>query len=336
MNAKTTAPIRWGVGSVAGINAATVPAILASESAELAGFASRDPERARRAAAEWGGIAYASYDELLADRRVDAVYVPTPNAQHAEWVHRAVRAGKHVLCEKPLAVTAREARGMVAAAADAGVLLAEAFMYAHHPRYTMLRELVSSGAIGTLRGIHVVFTFDASDELEHSGFQGAPGSGSLYDVGCYAVHLARLLTGAEPEAVTAYAAVSELHGGIDMSSALLLEFPDGVAATAQLGMWSADLDTVTVIGSRGRIEVPSAFLRSPDDHLLLVTDAEGTRRVEAPRVDHYELQIACFNSAVRGEGTLLLAPEDAIRQSEALDAATLAWRERRRIQLTAG
>ena len=331
-----TAPVRWGVASVASINAATVPAILASETAELAGFASRDPARARRAAEEWGGIGYPSYHALLADPGVDAVYVPTPNAQHAEWVHRAVRAGKHVLCEKPLAVTAQEARGMVEAAAAADVLLAEAFMYVHHPRYTRLQELIAEGAVGAVRGIHVVFTFDASDELEHSGFQGAPGSGSLYDVGCYAVHVARLLTGAEPEAVTAHAAVSELHGGIDMSSALLLEFPGGVAATAQLGMWSADLDTITVIGSRGRIEVPSAFLRSSDDNLLLVTDAAGTRRVEVPRVDHYERQIACFDAAVRGEGALLLAPDDAIRQAEVLDAATLAWRERRRVELSAG
>ncbi len=330
-----TAPVRWGIGSVAGINAATVPAILASTSSELAGFASRDPERARRAAAEWGGAGYASYDALLSDPQVDAVYVPTPNAQHAEWVHRAIRAGKHVLCEKPLAVTADEARGMVAAASEAGVLLSEAFMYAHHPRYERLRELLAEGTIGELRGIHVVFTFDASEELEHSGFQGAPGSGAIYDVGCYAVHVARMLTGAEPEAVTAHAASSELHGGVDMSTALLLEFPRGVAATAQLGMWSADLDTVTVIGSRGRLEVPSGFLRGPDDHVLLLSDAEGTRRVEAPRVDHYERQIARFDAAVRGEAELLLPPADAVRQAEALDAATLSWRERRRVELSA-
>lgn len=330
-----SAPVRWGVASVAGINAATVPAILGCASAELAGFASRDPERARLAAAEWGGTGYPSYEALLADPDIEAVYVPTPNAQHAEWVHRAIRAGKHVLCEKPLAVTADEARGMVAAAADAGVLLSEAFMYLHHPRYARLRELLETGAIGELRGIHVVFTFDASDELEHSGFQGAPGSGALYDVGCYAVHVARMLTGAEPEALTAHAAHSALHGGVDMSTAMLMEFPDGVAATAQLGMWNADLDIVTVIGSRGRIEVPSAFLRAPDDHVLLLTDAEGTRRVETPSVDHYELQIARFDAAVRGTRELLLPPQDAVRQAEALDAATLSWRERRRVTLSA-
>ena len=329
-----SAPVRWGVASVAGINAATVPAILACPGAELAGFASRSPERAHAAAAASGGIGYPSYDAMLADPHVEAIYVPTPNAQHAEWTHRAIRAGKHVLCEKPLAVTDEEARGMVAAAADAGVLLAEAFMYAHHPRYVRLRELLAEGAIGELRGIHTVFTFDASDELEHSGFRGAPGSGAVYDVGCYAVHVSRLLTGAEPEAVTAHAAVSQLHGGVDMSTALLMEFPGGVAATAQLGMWSADLDAVTVIGSRGRIEVPSAFLRGPDDHVLLVTDADGTRRVESPGVDHYELQIARFDAAVRGEAGLLLPPDDAVRQAVVLDALGTSWRERRRVPIS--
>jgi predicted dehydrogenase len=329
-----TTPVRWGISSVAAINAATVPAIVASETAELAGFASRDPQRAADAAERWGGSGYESYDALLADHTIEAVYVPTPNAQHAEWVHRALRAGKHVLCEKPLAVTADEARDLVAAASEVGALLGEAFMYAHHPRYARLRELLSGGAIGELRGIHVVFTFDASDELAHSGFQGAPGSGALYDVGCYAVHVARMLCGAEPEAVTAHASVSNVHGGIDMSSALLLEFPGGVAATAQLGMWSADLDTVTVIGSRGRIEVPSAFLQGPDDHVLLVTDAEGTARVESPRADHYERQIACFDAAVRGDGVLLFPTDDAVRQAEVLDAATLSWRERRRVVVT--
>jgi xylose dehydrogenase (NAD/NADP) len=329
-----SAHVGWGVASVASINAATVPAILASETAQLVGFASRSAERARAAADESGGIGFPSYDALLADPAVEAVYVPTPNAQHAEWVHRALAAGKHVLCEKPLGVTRAEVLGMVDAAANAGLLLSEAFMYAHHPRYTLLRELLASDAIGTLRGIHVVFTFDASDELEHSGFQGAPGSGALYDVGCYAVHVARMLTGTEPQAVTAHAHVSELHGGVDMSTALLLEFPDGIAATAQVGMWSADLDTVTVIGSRGRIEVPSAFLRTDEDHVLLLTDNDGTRRIEAPRVDHYERQITRFDAAVRGEQQLLLPADDAVRQAEAMDAATLSWQERRRIELS--
>ena len=197
--------IRWGVLGVAGINAAMVPAIRACAGAELVGIASRDeggPGTSRRPSTL---DPYVGYDALLADPTIDAVYLPTPNAQHAPWTLRAVAAGKHVLCEKPLAVTAGEAREMADAAAAAGVHLAEAFMYAHHPRYHLVRRLIADGAIGDIRSIHVTFTFDASGELGHSGFQGAPGSGAIYDVGCYAVHVARTLIGAEPEAVTAHA-----------------------------------------------------------------------------------------------------------------------------------
>lgn len=329
-------PLRWGVGAVAGINDATVPAMLASETAQLCGFASRSAERAAHAAEQTAGIGYASYEAMLADEHVEAIYVPTPNAQHAEWVQRALLAGKHVLCEKPLAVTETEARALVSTAQQTGLTLVEAFMYAHHPRYTLLRQLLEDQAIGVIRGIHVVFTFDASDELEHSGFQGAPGSGAIYDVGCYAVHVARMLCDAEPEAITAHAAASDLHGGVDMSTSLLMEFPDGVGVTAQVGMWNADLDTITVIGSHGRIEVPSAFLRSDEDHLLVVTDEHGTRTLSTEREDHYRLQLERFFSVVREGEPPLFDAHDAVAQAVVLEAATESWRTRKRIPLSLG
>jgi xylose dehydrogenase (NAD/NADP) len=324
-----TDAIRWGVLGVAGINAAMVPAIRACPGAELVGIASRDERRARAVAAAEHTRTYVGYDALLADPTVDAVYLPTPNAQHARWTLRAVAAGKHVLCEKPLAVTAAEARKMADAAAKADVILAEAFMYAHHPRFQLVRRLIADGAIGAVRSVHVTFTFDASDELGHSGFQGAPGSGAIYDVGCYAVHVARTLIGAEPEAVTAHAMSSTEHGDVDMSTSLLLEFPDGVGATAHLGMWNGDRDTVTVIGSRGWIEIPHAFLCSAtDDADIVVGDGEGSRVIAVAPADHYALQVACFDAAVRGDGELLFPIEDAIRQALVLEAATRSWRER--------
>ena len=330
-----TDTVRWGILGVAGINAAMVPALLACETAELVGIASRSPERANLAAAEIGIVAYTSYEDLLADPRIDAVYVPTPNAHHAEWVIKAARAGKHVLCEKPLAVTSVDAVAMARAAAEAGVLLGEAFMYAHHPRYTHIRQLLADDAIGAVRSINVAFTFDASAELEHSGFQGAPGSGAIYDVGCYAVHVARILIGAEPDAVTAHAATSALHGGIDMSTSLLLEFPDGVAATAQLGMWNADLDSVTIVGARGRIEVPHAFICGVDDGDIVLVDDSGTHSVSVPHVDHYERHVARFTAAVLGENTLLFPIDDAISQARVLEAASHSWRARKRVTISA-
>lgn len=328
-----TEPVRWGVLGVAGINAAMVPAIISSPHAQLVGIASRDVSRARASADEHGVEAFDGYDALLADPRIEAVYIPTPNAQHAEWTIKAARAGKHILCEKPLAVTAVEAREMAAAAEDAGVVLAEAFMYVHHPRYERIREIISSGGIGEIRQVHVTFTFDASDELDHSGFRGAPGSGAIYDVGCYAVHVARTLLGAEPEALTAHAATSQLHGGIDMSTSLLLEFPGGVGVTAQVGMWNEDQDTVSVVGSRGRIDVPHAFISPPDGAEALVTRGDDIDVISSPRVDHYERQVTRFSEAVRGSGDLLFAIDDAIAQARILEAATRSWQQRERIAI---
>lgn len=339
----------WGVLGVAGINAAMVPAILTCEGASLRGIASRDLGRATAAAALASAGAstpirpYAGYDALLADPEIDAVYLPMPNAQHAPWAARAALAGKHVLCEKPMAVTAAEAREMATAAETAGVLLAEAFMYAHHPRYALVRQLIADGAIGEVRQIHTTFTFDASGELEHSGFQGAAGSGAIYDVGCYAVHVARMLIGSEPEAVTAHATRSVLHGDVDMSTSLLLEFAGGVSSTAHLGMWNADLDTVLIMGSHHWIEIPHAFICGPEDNADIIigggSDSEGEseapRTIHVPTADHYALQVARFGAAVRGDGELLFAVDDAVQQAAVLEAATRSWRERVRVPITA-
>ena len=335
----------WGVLGVAGINAAMVPAILACEGATLRGIASRDLARATAAAEDASAAAstpvrpYDGYDALLADPEINAVYLPMPNAQHAPWAARAAIAGKHVLCEKPMAVTAAEAREMAATADAAGVLLAEAFMYAHHPRYALVRQLIADGAIGEVRQVHTTFTFDASSELEHSGFQGAPGSGALYDVGCYAVHVARTLIGAEPEAVTAHATRSALHGDVDMSTSLLLEFPGGVSSTAHLGMWNADLDTVLIMGSHHWIEIPHAFICGPNDPADIIigggSDSAEPRTIHVPPADHYALQLARFGAAVRGEGELLYGVEDAVHQAAVLEAATRSWRERARMPISA-
>jgi len=323
--------VRWGILGVAGITRAMIPGILGSAGASLHGIASRDGARAAAAAAEVGAVGYEGYDALLADPAIEAVYLPTPNALHAEWTIRAASAGKHVLCEKPMAVTADEARAMQAAAASAGTVLVEAYMYAHHPRYAEIARRIADGAIGRVRSMQVTFTFDASDELDHSGFQGAPGSGAIYDVGGYAVHVARLLLGTEPEAVTAHAATSDLHGGIDMSTSLLLEFPDGVGVVAQVGMWSADRDTVTIIGSSGIIEIPHAFICGPDDGDAVLIDVDGRRQtIVAERVDHYERQVTRFDEVVRGAAALPWGPDDAVRQAAILEAATRSWRERTR------
>ena len=325
--------VRWGVLGAAGINAAMAPAIVAAGNAELTAIASRTAARAAAAASQYGAArAIEGYDALLADPGIDAVYIPLPNAFHHDWVLRAVAAGKHVLCEKPMAITAAEATEMTRAAAGAGVLLAEAFMYAHHPRYARIGEILRSGEIGAPRAILTTFSFDASDELDHSGFQGLPGSGSVYDVGCYAMHSARLLLGAEPRAVTATATVSQLHGDIDMATSALVEFGEATLLF-HVDMAGADTDVLEVIGSAGRIVVPHAFICGPEDGDFLVETAAGARTEPADAVDHYRLQVEHFSSAVLGESSVSLEPVDAIRNAAALEAITLSWREGRRVEL---
>lgn len=330
----TLAPVRWGILGAAGINQAMAPALAASPFAELAAIASRSAERAEAAAAEFRiPRAYDSYQALLADPTIEAVYIPLPNAFHCEWVEAAAKAGKHVLCEKPLAVTAAEARRMISACSEAGVLLAEAFMYVQHPRYQRMRELLEGGAIGAVRTINTRFCFDASDELEHSGFRGYPGSGALYDVGCYAFHSARYLLGAEPTAVTVSSAVSELHGDIDMTSSGLLEFDDGVSLLFSVSMAGADIDRIEVEGSTGRMVVPRAFMSVPGEDGFELHSEAGVSHETVHDVNPYVSQVDRFSRAVRGEGALLFDPIDALRNVLVLEAATTSFRENRRVEI---
>ncbi|MBX3194270.1 MAG: Gfo/Idh/MocA family oxidoreductase [Microbacteriaceae bacterium] len=323
--------VRWGILGAAGINEAMAPAIAAASNAELVAIASRTAERAEAAAERFGAArAVEGYDALLADPDIEAVYIPLPNAFHLEWTLRAAAAGKHVLCEKPMAITASDARAMIAACDAAGVLLAEAFMYAHHPRYARIAEIIDSGEIGTPHAILTTFSFDASDELDHSGFQGLPGSGSVYDVGCYAVHSARMLLKREPRAVTARATESALHGDIDLATSALVEF-DGATLLFHVDMAAADTDVLEVIGSAGRIVVPHAFICSPGDGDFRVETAAGSRVESADAVDHYRVQVETFSRAVGGDGDLLLDPSDAERNAAALEAITLSWRDGRRV-----
>ena len=326
------AVLRWGVLGTAGINHDVVPAMAAGEGCEVVAIASRTLPRARQEADVLGiAQAYASYEELLADPGVDAVYISLPNFLHREWVLAAVAAGKHVLCEKPMAITAADAREMVDAARSAGVLLAEAFMYEHHPRYDLLHAIVRSGEIGAVRGVSGTFTFDASDEMGLTAFAGHPGSGAVYDVGCYVVHAARRLLGTEPLAVTASAQVSAAHGDIDMMTSALVEFPDGVSLLLQCGMWTADEDSVRILGSTGRIEVPSAFFCAPGHGDVVVHGGTGTRTEAVPHLTHYTVQAERFAAAALHGAPLRYPDDDPVLGAAVLEALTRSWQSHERV-----
>ena len=193
-----TTPLRWGILGTARINRMLIPPLKASPDNRLVAVASRELARGEEYAREWGiGRVHGSYEALLADPEIDAVYIPLPNHLHAEWTIKAARAGKHVLCEKPLALTVADVDAMVSACREAGVVLAEAFMYRHHPQTLKVKQLLDEGAIGTLRYLRGAFTFELSRPNDVR-LRPEWGGGCLWDVGCYPVSFARHLVGQEP------------------------------------------------------------------------------------------------------------------------------------------
>jgi len=329
--------LRWGILGCASIAAsALIPAIKESSLSEVVAVASRDRAKAG-AFAERFAIpgAYGSYEELLADPEVDAVYIPLPNHLHMEWAMRAAEAGKHVLCEKPLALTEAEAYEMVDACRSAGVQLAEAFMYRHHPRYDRLRAMLAAGEIGTIRAVHSTFRFNASDRADDVRFHREMGGGSLLDNGCYCINVARYVLDAEPEAVTASAFFSPRHDDVDMMASGLVEFAGGTCLTFECGMWAHFRQGLEIIGTHGRIDVPAPFMcKTADEAAFTVTVGNESRVERFDPVNQYTVQVDDFARAVVHGARLKVEPEEAVRNMRVLEASLRSARERARIALT--
>jgi len=326
--------LRWGILGCAGIAIRScIPGIQQSQTGVVAAIASRDLQKSQETAAKLDiPTAYGSYEELLDDPDIDAVYIPLPNHLHKEWTIRAAQAGKHVLCEKPAALNTAEVEEMVAACEEAGVQFAEAFMYRHHPRYERIQAIIASGEIGDVRGIHSTFTFNNPGDSKNVRFVKAWGGGSMYDVGCYPISVARLLLGREPEAVTTHALFSPDHDNVDMMMSGLVEFSDNVALTFDCGMWANFRNTLEVLGTTGRIEVPSAFVaRTEEDGLFYVITGDGRREEQVPYVNQYALQADDMAYAAWGEKALRFAPSDAIRNMKVIDACLQSASERARV-----
>lgn len=326
--------LRWGIMGCAGIAVNSVmPAIRDSKTGVLTAIASRGLDKAKKTAEAFGiSRVYSSYEELLADPGVDAVYIPLPNHLHREWVIRAAAAGKHVLCEKPLALDAREAAEMVEACTKAGVHLAEAFMYRHHPRILQLKELIDGGAIGEVRVIRGAFTYNAAADTGNIRFVSAWGGGSLYDIGCYPLSAARLLFGEEPEAVTAHALFSPEHDNVDMMASGMVEFSGGKSLIFECGMWAFGRQVLDIIGTEGRIEVPRPFNGS-DDAAFTVHTKDGIREVDAEGANPYTRQADDFAEAVFG-GKPRYVPADAVLNMMLIEACLHSARTRERVNLS--
>lgn len=312
--------IRWGVISTANIGRAAVnPAIQASSNGELLAVASRTGERATTFAAEHEiSRAYASYEALLEDEDVDAVYIPLPNSMHREWTIRAAEAGKHVLCEKPLALDAAECEEMAAAARDAGVKLMEAFMYRFHPRTERVVEMLRSGQVGRVQAIRSAFTFRlrSTDDIR---LDADLGGGALMDVGCYCVNVSRTLTGEEPESVQAVARWSERE--VDDFLVGMLRFPSGVVAHFDCALTLERSEAYEVAGTDGSLRVEAAFLPGTDDvEIVEARGREGTVRHTVGGADEYRLMVEHFADCVLQDREPRYPPAEAAANMRTIEA----------------
>ncbi len=308
-------PVRWGIVSLAGINDRVLPELEGSDAIELVAVASRSEEAAQRHAEERGfARAHGSYEALLTNPDVEAVYVPLPNSMHVEWAIRALEAGKHVLCEKPLDRRAAEVKRAFDVADGAGRILMEAFMYRHHPQTRRAAELVAEGAIGELRVVRSHFGFTLG-EGENIRLRSELDGGALMDVGCYCVSGARLLAG-EPETVIGTQVLGP--SGVDVRFAATLVFDGAVLGHFDCGFDVPDNSLVEAVGSDGTLSIPTPFLvGAPGIELVR---GGTTERVEVPAAPAYRLEFENMSAAIRGTAEPLLGRDDALGQARAIEA----------------
>ncbi len=305
--------IRWGVISTADIGMSKVtPAIQRGVNCDVVAISSRSYDNAS-AAAERLSIpkAYGSYEELLASDEIDAVYVPLPNNMHAEWTFKAAEAGKHVLCEKPLALSAAEAAEMVTACESAGVKLAEAFMYRHHPTWVEARRLVAEGAIGRLQTVQSWFSY-FNDDPANIRNRVENGGGALMDIGCYNINSARMLFGDEPSRIEA-SVRRDPEMGIDILTSAILEFPGEGLATFTCSTRAEDDQRVHIVGTEGRIDIEIPFnIPSDLETRIFVTKGGTTQTVTFPPMDQYTIQAELFADAILNDSEIVVPISDAI------------------------
>jgi len=325
--------IRWGIlGNATIARKCVIPAIQKSRNGRIHALGTRSPAGAQEVVSE-NRIpnVYDDYEAVLSDPEIDAVYIPLPNNMHHPWTIKALSAGKHVLCEKPLACKAAEAREMAARAEKEDRLLMEAFMYRFHPRSRRIKEIVDSGEIGKSCLIRAAFCYHMDDSIFRSGSNARlkkdMGGGALLDVGCYGVSVARWLMGAEPIKVQAQAVYRP--DGVDVHVAGTLRFAEGRLAVIEASFISALQQTYSVIGSNGALELPhDAFIPWEKDafYIQRKVDEETGREHLVTGADEYQLMVEHFADAVSGQAQLLCPPEDSIANSLVLDELSEAAR----------
>jgi xylose dehydrogenase (NAD/NADP) len=309
------AVVKWGILSTADINRKVIPGMHASDKAELIAVASRGQRRAEEYAREWEiDRAYGSYQALLDDDDVEAVYISLPNTLHCDWSIRAVEAGKHVLCEKPMSRHVGDVESAFDAAEKNGRILMEAFMYRHNPQTTRLRQLVDDGAIGDVRLVRSCFSYSLYD-VDNIRLRTDVEGGSLMDVGCYCVSGSRLL-GGEPEQVYGQQFVGP--SGTDWVFSGTMRFPGDVFAQFDCGTALPGRDELEAIGEKG-----SLFLDDPwhcVEPVIELRREGGVERIEVDHADSYRLEVENLGDAIGGAAEPLLGREDAFGQVRAIEA----------------
>ena len=279
--------LRWGLLSTARINRALLPPLRSSARNELTAVASRDLDRAQAYADERIiPRVFGSYEAMLADPDIDVIYNPLPNSMHTEWTIKAAQAGKHVLCEKPLANTIEEVDAITDAAKKAGVVVMEAFMYRHHPQTLKVKELVAEGAIGKLQLIRGSFTFKMEAERESDvRLDASLGGGSIWDVGCYPISYARLIAGAEPIEVFGWQ-ITGAKSNVDESFFGQMHFPNNIYAQFDCGFRTPQRTNMELVGDQGNITVKLPFTPKLNEEII-VTNGDEKRIITIPGEDLY-------------------------------------------------
>ncbi|GEO12887.1 Gfo/Idh/MocA family protein [Microvirga aerophila] len=318
--------VRWGILSPAKIaRVHVIPAMKNGKLTDVVAIASRDWQRARDAAAEFGiPKVYGSYEALLADPEIDAVYNPLPNHLHAPLTIKALEAGKHVLCEKPIALNAEEAYQIETAQAKAGKLVAEAFMVRFHPQWQRAREIARSGRLGDVRAVQTFFSYHLTDPGNIRN-QAEIGGGGLYDVGCYAVATARYIFGADPERVIGVFDRDPVLRTDRLASGLA-EFSGGQHLAFTCATQLVPTQWVQIVGTKGRLEVQVPFNPKRDQPTRIVFDdgrdliGGGAETEEFPPADHYQHQGDAFSRAILEGSSLEFPMADAVMNMRVLDA----------------
>lgn len=318
--------VRWGILSTADIGMSKVtPAIQRAPNCDVVAIASRDGQRAAEAAGRLGiPRSFGAYEELLSSDDIDAVYIPLPNDMHAEWTFKAAAAGKHILCEKPLAMSSSQGMEMTSACDDAGVRLQEAFMYRHHPTWVDVVRRVRSGEIGTLQAVQSAFSY-FNDDPHNIRNRMENGGGAMMDIGCYNVSLSRLLFDAEPVGIESVVR-RDPEMGIDIVSSAILEFEGGGQSSFTCSTRAEDYQRVHIFGSEGRIEVEIPFNIPPDlDTRVFVTHRfvdgnASTETVVFAPADQYTIQAELFADAILKGQPVAVPVDDAVANMRVVEA----------------